>query len=190
MKKTLLSLLISVFTLVATVNAQNSIKVSWDASSDINVTSYSLYYKTAAATNFSSATIVGRLNTTATLSATPYTLYEFYITAKDVNNLESDNSNKIRVENVYVNGQGKATVLTLLDVGTTNFSQFLLSVFPLNGLLTGTPPTVSYTSTNSIAKDLFAYRSPEIFSAQNITNYYGVYRALTNKPPTISVILE
>lgn len=182
---TVFSILIAMSAL--TVTAQNSIKASWNASLDTNATSYSLYSKTAAATNFTTTTLVGILNTNASIPAIPYTLYELYVSARDVNALESDPSNKVRTENVYVNGIGNPTSITLLDVGILNFSGFVLTSAPTNGILTGNPPNVVYTTTGNGNKDVIVYKSPEIFAGSNITNYYSIYKAFINNPPVISV---
>jgi len=186
MKKLLLVSLLSVFALAAT--AQTFMKVQWDPNQETNVVSYGLYYKTVAAASFSVTNVVGRLSTNAAFAVSPATAYEVYVTAKDALGLESDPSNKIRGELIYVNGLGRPTVITLHDAGTANFTGFVLVNGPTNGTLVGTAPNVTYTITGGAHKDIITYKSPELSGGANITNYYAFYKAITNGPPTIQFV--
>ena len=173
--------------LVVTLAAQNTnpytMKVAWTGSPDANVVAYSLYYKNVSATSFSSINLVGAATTNAAIGVTPGVIYELYVIAKDANEVESDPSNKIHGQNILVNGFGKPTFITLLDAGTTNFSSFVLSSgSSSNGIVSGTPPNITYTATNIVGKDMMVYKSPETFSGQFVTNYYGLFRAIRNAP--------
>lgn len=167
-------------------NNPNELKVRWDASPDVQAVGYNLYYKLASVTNYSTTNIVGRMNTNGVVPCVPYALYELYVTAKDANNLESDASNKIRAQNILVNGFGKVTPITVLDPTPGNLPQFVLTSAPTNGVATGTLPTLSYNPTNTFGKDMLVYKTPDIFSGMNVTSYVSVYRALQNSP-TITV---
>jgi len=167
--------------------SQTVLKVSWNVTDTTNTFSYSLYYKPSSAPNYSITNIVGVFNTNAVIAAVPYTLYEVYVTAKDSGGMESDPSNKIRAENIYVNGIGKSTPMTLLDVGTANFPGFVLVISPTNGTLQWAVPNITYTTTGTANKDLIAYKSPEIFFGNNITNYYAFYKTFINSPPVLSL---
>lgn len=191
MKKLLAILTVIVGMLTYSIAAQstnnpNVMKVRWDAPNDTNVVGYSLYYKTLAATNFSTTNIVGLANTNAALPVVVNTVYEIYVTAKDAGGLESDPSNKIRGQNILVNGFGKLTPITLLDASNTNFIGFVFSSGASNGVVTGTAPNLTYTATNTVGKDMLVFKSPESFLGIPVTNYYGIYRAMNNSP-TISL---
>lgn len=182
----LLSLVAAATLFAQSTNNPNQMKVRWDGSPDAIATSYQLYYKTISATNFLSTNIVGHLNTNAVISVVPGIVYELYVTAKTDTGLESDASNKIRGQNVLVNGFGKETVITVFDAIPTNIPQFQLLSSPSNGVSTITLPTIRYTATNTVGKDMFVFKSPELFMNQNVTSYVAVYRAIQNTP-TITV---
>jgi len=182
----LLSLVTAVTMFAQSTNNPNQLRVRWDASPDANVTQYALYYRNIAVTNFSSTNISGRLNTNGVIAAVPNVVYELYVTAKDNTGLESDPSNKIRGQNILVNGFGKSTSITVFDTISTNVPLFTLASSPSNGVASLSLPTVVYTATNTIGKDMLVFKSPEIFLGQNVTSYVSVYRALQNAP-TISI---
>ncbi len=189
--KKILATVLAVTMLTLSVVAQstnnpNTLKVRWDASPDAAAVGYSLYYRLASVTNFSVTNIVGRTTTNAAVPCVPYALYELYVTAKDANNLESDASNKIRAQNILVNGFGKVTPITVLDPTPGNLPQFVLTSGPTNGVATGTLPTLTYNPTNTFGKDMLVFKTPDVFSSQNVTSYVSVYRALANSP-TITV---
>ena len=180
--------MVSMLTLSVAAQSTNptELKVRWDASPDASAVGYNLYYKLASVTNYSTTNIVGRANTNAVIPCVPYALYELYVTAKDANNLESDASNKIRAQNILVNGFGKVTPITILDPTPGNLPQFVLTSGATNGTATGTLPTLSYNPTNTFGKDTLVYKTPDMFSSLNVTSYVGIYRALQNSP-TITV---
>ena len=174
MKKllTILATLMATITLaVAATNNPNIMKVAWDATADVGVGSYSLYFKTIAATNYSTTNLVGRTTTNAAITVVPNVVYELYITAKAANNLESDPSNKIRGQNILVNGFGKSTSITVFDAFPTNVPLFQLTSTSSNGIVTGTLPNLVYTPTNTVGKDMLVFKSPEVFVGLYVTNY-------------------
>lgn len=164
----------------------HGVTLEWDGVQDTNVVGYRLYYKPATNATWLSTNTVGRLSTNVVISATPNVLYQAYVTSVSDIGLESDPSNQVRYQNFFVNGIGKATALTLGDVGTTNFAAFLLVQQPTNGIVSGVAPNVLFTPTSNFGnKDMFVYQSPEMWMGQHITNYYGVLKNLTNKPPVL-----
>lgn len=169
-------------------NGQTYINVWWDESPSEYVAGYSVYYKTPT-NDIISTNIIGRTNTSAIIRTDVNVVYELYVTAKDAEGLESDPSNKIRTEIVYVNGIGRPTPITFLDFGNTNFPGFTLLTAPTVGILSGTPPNVVYTLTNSGVTDWITYTSPEQSSIGHIINYYMFRKAITNAPPTIRIVL-
>jgi len=185
MKKLLFSILLAITAFTAA--AQIPFTVAWDASSDTDVTGYTVYYKDPT-NSLISMNVVGRLNTNATFISSVNVVYEVYVTAKNAIGLESDPSNKIRGETLRVNGIGRPTPIVLLDFGTTNFAGFVLTTPSTNGTLTGTLPNMIYTLTGAGNKDYVAYTSPEQSMGHNITNYYMFGKALTNAPPTIHFV--
>lgn len=174
--------------LVSLIGASaQSITVNWGAVPEVAATGYKVYYRVAGSTNsFQTTNVVGRLTTNVIVSVPMYTLYEVYCTSTDTNNFESNPSNKVKAELLYASGFPNASLLTLLENIPSNFTSFLLVDPPNFGTISGTPPSVTFTATNAaFAKDFFAYRSPEIFSGQNVTNYYAFLKVPLNTPPTI-----
>jgi hypothetical protein len=177
--------MVAIFSLIAfSATAQTTVTLAWNGSPDASVVSYNLYYKAISATNLSVASVPG---TNVVISVQPYVLYEYFVTAVNNVGLESDTSNKIRTEMMFINGNGKPTFITLLDVGTTNFPLFQLVLGVQNGTLTGTPPNLTYTPTNNIGKDFASYASPEQFAGSNVVDYYILCKA-TNRPPNIFLL--
>jgi hypothetical protein len=163
--------------------------LEWDAIDNVACLGYRVYWKES--TNpapYNVTNISGRLNTNVTLVTSPSVVYEAYVTGLSTNNNESDASGMVRFQNFYVSGIGKSTPLTLGDLGTTNFPGFVLKQQPTNGVITGTAPNVIFTPSQTFgSKDMFVYSSPATFQGYNITNYYGVIKTLTNKPPTLII---
>lgn len=190
MKKILATVLaVAMLTLGVVAQSTNDpkvMKVRWDATPDTVATGYSLYHKPVSSNSFTMTNIVGRLTTNAAIAVVPNVVYELYVTAKSDTGLESDPSNKIRGQNILVNGFGKLTSITLLDAGTTNFPGFVFSGGSSNGVTTGTAPNLTYTATNTVGKDMLVFKLPEIYMGFPVTNFYGLYRAMNNAP-TISI---
>jgi hypothetical protein len=185
MKKIIFTILLSIFMFLTSALAQNIIKVAWQMSVDTNVVGYTVYYRSISNSIFSSTNVIGIYSTNACIFAIPYTLYELYVTSKDAAGDESLPSNKIRCELLYINGQGIATPLSLLNVNSTNFEQFILSSYPDNGSVIGNPPSLIYTLTNFAIKDSLIFSSPEQFESNSITNFYNLYLENSNAPPFI-----
>lgn len=183
--KKLLCLFAMLLSLIS-VSAQ-SVTISWGAVPETAATGYKVYYRVAGSTNiYQTTNIVGRLNTNVTIAVPMYALYEVYCTSTDTNTFESTPSNKVKTELMFASSSPNSSPLTLLENIPSNFTSFLLVIPPSFGTLSGTPPSVIFTATNAVfAKDMFAYRSPEIFSGQNVTNYYCLYKVPLNTPPTI-----
>ena len=167
-------------------NSAGTVKMEWAMPNDNTVTGYVLYYKNITNVNFISTNIAGKFTTNATIHVAPTELFEAYITAKNSEGLESEPSNKIRMQSIWVNGSEKNTPIILKDKGSTNFPGFLFTGGITNGNITGVPPELNYTATNTIGRDTIIYRSPEKYSGQFITNYYALIRAM-NYPPILSL---
>jgi len=184
--KRLFTILFSVLTVGIFAQAQtnpNEIRVKWEANlSDTNVAGYVVYYRQVSSPTYLATNINGVANTTLTLPAVPGGMYEMYVVSKNAAGLESDPSNKIRGQNVLVNGLGKPTPITLLDNSTTNFPGFLMVSGGTNGTVVGTVPNITYTATTTVGRDSLVYKLPETYSAASVTNYYNIFRAMNNKP--------
>ncbi|HOS16336.1 MAG TPA: hypothetical protein PKX15_04945 [Bacteroidales bacterium] len=167
-------------------NNSEKVKLEWAMPNDNTVTGYVLYYKNITNVNYLSTNIAGKFTTNAVLYIAPTELFEAYVTAKNSEGLESDPSNKIRMQNIWVNGAEMSTPIVLKDKGSTNFPGFLFTGGITNGNITGVPPNLNYMATNTIGKDTIIYRSPEKYANQFITNYYTLIRAM-NYPPILSL---
>lgn len=189
--KKIQSYFIVIFTLFTlTLSAQTkSVTLEWDPSPDTNVVGYVMYYKDVLAPSFFSTNIPGKFSTNVVIGGLMVNVvYQFQVTAYISDGLESDFSNQIRYQYFYVNAN-KATPLVLGDSGTTNFANFLLISSPTNGIITGTPPNVTFSPTVGFTgKDSFSYKSPELFNEINITNGYGIYKVDINVPPNIKSV--
>lgn len=158
-------------TFASSAQTTNSIRVMWDRNPESDIASYLVYYKTPSTPL---GVVNAGTNNIAVIPISPGGVYEIYVTARNVSGIESDGSNKIRYQMLYVNGNALPTPLILGDFNTTNnFSGFSLLTSTTNGTVTGTVPRITYTSSNSARRDTLVYRSPEIASGTNIVNYYG-----------------
>ena len=185
MKKLLVSMMmLFLLTLSVSVAAQTTgaATVSWDANPEVDIAGYNVYYKAVSATAFTTVNVAGKATVSTVISVLPSTAYEMYITAYNTSGLESDPSNKIRYTMYIVNGNGKSTPITLVDSGATNYSTYQLLVGPTLGTLSGTVPSLTFTPSATFTKDIFSYKSPELFSGTNINCYYSVYKVNITRP--------
>jgi hypothetical protein len=178
MKKIISILMLFLLSLTLTIAAQTTgiATVTWDAVPDTDVVGYNVYSKPITSTTFNVLNVVGKANLTANIPVLPGAAYEMYVTAYNTSNLESDPSNKIRYTMYIVNGSGKATPVTLIDSTAANYSTYQLLVGPAVGTLTGTAPTLTFNPSPTFTKDVFSYKSPELFSGTNINCYYSLYK--------------
>ena len=177
-----------ILAITMTAAAQQVATVTWEASTETDINGYNVYVRQVSGTNdFVSTFVSGRTSTSTGFMANPYMVYEVYVSCVNTNGTESDPSNKLRFTFYGANGIGKTTSLTLLDIGSANFAGFQLTVAPVYGTLAGTPPSVRYTPTSTFVKDSFAYKSPELFLAKNITNFYTVYKNINKEPNVIKI---
>ena len=111
-------------------------------------------------------------------------VYSAFCTAVSTNSLESKPSNQIRYQR-FLTIIGKPNIIILQ--GSSDWSQTVLTVAPTNGILSGTPPNMTYQPTNFIyaVKDFFVYKTPDMSSGDNITNWYSVHFLYGNNPPII-----
>lgn len=168
-----------------------SVTLGWTPSTEPEVLSYNVYYKLASTNVWSATNVVGRLNTTATLPITQFSLYQYYVTAVVTNALitgplESEPSNQIRFQSYYVMGT-RTTFLRLTDVTATNVPLFVMAKTPTMGALAGTPPNVGFTPAVGFDTDFVSYKNPELFSNQNVTNFYGFVK-LPVVPSTLNTL--
>jgi hypothetical protein len=87
----------------------------------------------------------------------------------------------------YYRGLANKT-LVMLSYTNVAWTNFVLVLAPTNGVLSGTPPNVVYTPTNTSTyynKDRFVYSSPEQFGGTNINYYYSVYFYWINSAPVL-----
>jgi hypothetical protein len=169
----------------------NSVTIGWSPSTEPEVLSYNVYYKLSSANVWTTTNVIGRLNTNATLPIIQFSLYQYYVTAVVTNALitgplESEPSNQVRFQSYYVMGT-RTTFLRLTDVIATNVPLFTIVKTPTTAALAGTPPAVGFTPAVGFSIDLASYKNPELFSNQNITNYYGFVK-LPVVPSTINTL--
>jgi hypothetical protein len=186
--KIFLTMLFAALTMGATAS---SVTIGWNPSTDPEVLSYNVYYKLTNTNVWTTTNVVGRLNTTATLPVSQFALYQYYVTSVITNSaitgqLESEPSNQVRFQSFYVMGT-KTTFMRVSDVNAANIPLFTAVTSPTKGALAGNPPTLAFTPAAGFDMDLFSYKNPEIFSGQNVTNYYGLVKLPTN-PSTITTV--
>lgn len=168
-----------------------SVTIGWNPSTDTEVLSYNVYYKLASTNVWTTTNVVGRLNTTATLPVNQFSLYQYYVTSVITNasitgQLESEPSNLVRFQSFYVMGS-RTTFFKLADANVANIPLFTVVTTPTKGALAGNPPTLAFTPAVGFDIDLFSYKNPELFSGQNVTNYYGLVK-LPLVPSTINTL--
>lgn len=192
-KKLLGTLLFAIVLYCSAAAAQNSVTLAWNPVSDPTAGGYNLYFKQTTAASWITNFVSGAATTNVTLSSlVANAVYQFYITTVTTNGLESAQSQQVRYQYFIVNA-GKATALTLGDLGTTNFVGFVLTQSPTNGTVTGTAPNVSFNPTAGFptaGKDLFSYRNPDTFGQGNlnITNTYAVYKTGVLPPTGLNAV--
>jgi hypothetical protein len=82
-------------------------------------------------------------------------VYAYHLTAYNTAGLESDPSNEIRFQLLLASPN---TTNNFTLTGFTNWQSAVLTEYPTNGTLTGTPPDLVYIKTNPLAiKDGFVY---------------------------------
>jgi hypothetical protein len=111
-------------------------------------------------------------------------IYSAFVTAVGSSTLESKPSNQIRYQR-FLATIGKTNLITLQ--GSTNWNEASLVEYPKYGILSGTPPNLTYQPTSFIytVKDYFTYRIPETFEGYDVINYYSVHFRYGNNPPII-----
>lgn len=190
MKK--LKLFLTTLFLTLTMSAiAGTVTIGWNASTDPEVLSYNVYYKLPSTNVWMITNVVGRLNTTATLPVTQFLLYQYYVTSVITNSsitgqLESEPSNLIRFQSFYVMGS-RNTFIKLADVNVANIPLFTIITSPTAGNLIGNPPSLAFSPNVGFESDLFSYKNPELFSGQNVTNYYGLIK-LPLSPSTLNTL--
>jgi hypothetical protein len=175
------------------VNAQTTnVLVSWIASVDPNATGYNIYYRLAGTTNAYQVTnVVGAANSNLVIKGLKiYSLYEIYATTTEPT-AESNPSNKIKTESVFVSAYGLSSPVYYTDNNPTNLPQFQLIVPPNITSVNGILPNLSLSALIPVyTNDLFAYKSPEIFSSQNVTSYISTYQAPFNTAPIMLPVIR
>lgn len=172
------SLLTILFTALTMQVLAASVTIGWIPSTDTDVISYNVYYKLSTANTWSVTNVLDRSSTNVTIPVVRLALYQYYVTYVVTNNslsgpLESDPSNLIRFQSLYVMGT-KLTSVKISDVSSNNLPFFTIVKNATKGVLTGTPPILNFTPSVNFDIDVIAYKNPEIFSEQNITNYYAL----------------
>lgn len=160
-------------------------KVSWDGVPEAS--SYNVYYKPTIANTWVITNVVDKTNNFTIIPITPYVTYQIYVTSLNDVGIETEPSNQVRYQLMYVNAN-RSTPLVLGDLSSTNFPSFILANNTTNGTLSGTPPSIVYTpNSGGVKKDTFSYKSSELYQGINITNYYVVSK-LPFGPPNIKNI--
>lgn len=160
--------------------------LTWEPTPGTNIAGYKLYWKSSTNFTYFTTNVVGQQNTNVTIPSVPYLVYQAYVTSYTFDEFESDPSNMVRFQFIFVNGIGKTTILTLGDFNNSNFSGFVLVSSPTNGVISGVAPNVTFSPSSNFGNvDMFVYKSPEMWMGQNITNYYCVLKTIINKPPLL-----
>jgi len=199
MKKLILIALAVILYTISTA-AQLTVSVIWDPGTNWNLNTIGTYLYMStndvyADTNRFATRVFNapRIYTNSNVAVNTNALFSMYITAADTNNLtlESDVSNQVRFQLFpYVRGQSNQS-LTLKSYTAITWAQFLISQYPTNGILSGTPPNLVYTPTNTgfFNKDRFVYKSPETFGGTNIFYTYSIYFYWFNSAPVLREII-
>lgn len=179
------------FTALTMGAVANSVTIGWVPSAEPEVLSYNVYYKLANTNVWTTTNVVGRLNTTATLPVAQFLLYQYYVTAVVTNALitgplETEPSNQVRFQSYYVMGT-RTTFLRITDVTAANVPLFVIAKTPTMGALAGTLPSAGFTPAVGFDTDFVSYKNPELFSNQNVTNFYGFVK-LPVVPSTINTL--
>ena len=156
---------LTVFTRISSF-AAGSVTLAWDASADVNVTGYRVYYGVASATYTNSAA-VGNVTSATLASLSDGVTYYFAVTAYDATGTESDFSNEatytvpagstnatptlnaIAAVSISEDAAAQAVSLTGISSGSVSETQTLTVTASSSnpGLIPN--PTVSYTSPNA-----------------------------------------
>lgn len=186
LNKWISSLLLSFFTISLSAA---SVSLEWDKSTNTDVAGYKL----SVSTNDFLTTItnidVPSVNTTNyTISLVDGPVYSFKMVCYNVSGLTSEDSNKIRYEQ-------KTAIIGITNLftlrGGTNWAGAILRKSPTNGVISGTPPTITYRTTNVPAsmRDGLEYQL-DSYQGVPVTNYYGIKMenpVYTNTPPKLTL---
>jgi len=192
MKKLILIVLTAVSLFTISAAGQSTLGVVWNSGTgwNTNSTMTYLYVSSNEVSRLSPRITNAPLVTTYTnIPITTNQLYSMFVTGAETNapTIESDVSNQIRFQLLpYVRGTASKT-FTMLSYTNVSWASFQLIQAPTNGVLSGTPPNITYTPTNGTGfnRDRFVYKSPEMAGGTNITYNYGIYFYWFNSAPAL-----
>lgn len=185
MKKTILSGLFVALVSMSTLFGQtNSLTIAWDANTDTTVVGHKLYVST----NFNTYATSNIANvTTYTFNIFKNTTYTMFLTATNVQGLESEPSNKVRYTG-YTLINSRTNVFNLSNT-VQSPTTTTITKSPVHGRLIGTFPNLMYVYTNNVpsTNDSFVVRTLESSSIYFIDNWYGIQVSLSVPETPVNV---
>jgi len=167
-----------------------TITLAWDANEDVTITGLKLYTGPVSGP-YSTVTEIAANSTTFDIPVVFSNVYSFYLTATNAAGLESEPSNSVRF--MLLQLENSLTNQVDVSVSAIDWSGAEIVNSPQHGILSGSPPFLTYVYTNLSAltnKESFGIKTADISSGTNIINFYSLRINLTEPLPPLQLKAE